>query len=102
MIKDKIKHKIVNYEKIESVTSHNLYPPRHKLSHFLKPPPPLWSVTYFMDGPLYQHPPAHYLWLFQTFMEKLQFGKLHGAPRNEEYLNYPSDIPLTYILVIYH
>ena len=31
--------------------SHNLYPsPCHKLSHFLRPPPP-WSVTYFMDGP---------------------------------------------------
>ena len=27
MIKYKIKHKIVNCEKIESVTSHDLYPP---------------------------------------------------------------------------
>ena len=41
MIKDEIKHKILNYEKIESVTSHNLYPPCHKLSHFLRPLPPL-------------------------------------------------------------
>ena len=40
-------------EKIESVTSHNFYPPPspcHKLPHFLRPPPP-WSVTYFMDSP---------------------------------------------------
>ena len=53
MIKYKIKRKIVNCEKIVSVTSHDLYPPPpcHKLSHFLRPPPPLWSVTYFMDGP---------------------------------------------------
>ena len=42
MIKYKIKRKIVNCEKIESVTSHDLYPlPCHKLSHFLKPLPPL-------------------------------------------------------------
>ena len=36
-----------------SVTSHDLYPPLpcHKLSHFLRPPPP-WSVIYFMDGPV--------------------------------------------------
>ena len=42
----------MNCDKIESVTSHELYPPPpcHKLSHFLRPPPP-WSVTYFMDGP---------------------------------------------------
>ena len=40
MIKYKIKHKIVNCEKIESVTSHDLYPlPCHKLSHFLRPLP---------------------------------------------------------------
>ena len=53
MIKYKIKRKIVNCEKMESVTSHDLYPlPCHKLSHFLRPPPPLWSVTYYMDGPL--------------------------------------------------
>ena len=42
MIKYKIKRKIVNGEKMESVTSHDLYPlPCHKLSHFLRPPPPL-------------------------------------------------------------
>ena len=41
MIIYKIKHKIVNCEKIESVTSHNLHPPCHKLSHFLRPLPPL-------------------------------------------------------------
>ena len=44
MIKYKIKRKIVNWEKMESVTSHDLYPPPspcHKLSHFLRPPPPL-------------------------------------------------------------
>ena len=35
-----------------SVTSQALEPPSscHKLSHFLRPPPPS-SVTYFMDGP---------------------------------------------------
>jgi len=39
-------------KKIISVTSHALYPPPpcHKLSHLLGPPP-LSSVTYFMDGP---------------------------------------------------
>ena len=38
---------------MESVTSHDLYPlPCHKLPHFLRPPPP-WSMTYFMDGPLF-------------------------------------------------
>ena len=55
MMKDKIKHKMVNCEKIESVTSHNLYPPSpcHKLSHFLRPPPPsgawhtLWTAPYY-------------------------------------------------------
>ena len=55
MIKDKIKHKIVNCEKIESVTSHNLYPPPLPLSQTVtlsQTPSPLWSVTYFMDGPL--------------------------------------------------
>ena len=56
MIKYKIKRKIIVVcEKLESVTSHDLYtppPPCHKLSHFLRPTPPLWSVTYFMDGPL--------------------------------------------------
>jgi len=35
-------------KKIISVTSHALYPPCHKLSHLLGPPPPR---TYFMDGP---------------------------------------------------
>ena len=41
-IKYKMKRKIVNCEKIESVTSHDLYPlPCHKLSHFLRPLPPL-------------------------------------------------------------
>ena len=57
-IKYKIKHKIVNCEKTDSVTSHDLYPlPCHKLSHFLRPLPP-WSVTYFMDGLF----PCRYLW----------------------------------------
>ena len=54
MIKYEIKRKIVNCEKIESVTSHDLYPlPCHKLSHFLRPPSPEVDscVTYFMDGP---------------------------------------------------
>ena len=43
MIKYEIKRKIVNCEKMESVTSHDLYPLSHchKLSHFLRPPPPL-------------------------------------------------------------
>ena len=52
MIKYEINLKIMNCEKIQSVTSHNLYSPSpcHKLSHFLRPLPP-WSVTYFMDGP---------------------------------------------------
>ena len=53
MIKYKIKHKIVNCEIIESVTSHDLYPPL-PLSQSVtlsQTPSPLWSVTYFMDGP---------------------------------------------------
>ena len=51
MIKYKIKREIVDCEKIESVTSHDLYPPPSvKLSHFLRPPPPsgawhtLWTA----------------------------------------------------------
>ena len=52
MIKYKIKHKIVNCEKIESVTSHDLYPPplSQTVTLFQTPPTP-WSVTYFMDCP---------------------------------------------------
>ena len=51
MIKYKIKHKIVNCEQIESVTSHDLYPPPLSQSVTLsQTPSPLWSVTYFMDG----------------------------------------------------
>ena len=64
MIKYKIKPKIVNCEKIESVTSHDLYPPPFPMSqtHTFSDPLPPWSVTYFMDGPLvvynsrYGHP----------------------------------------------
>ena len=55
MIKYKIKHKIVNCEKIESVTSHNLNPPS-PLSQTVtlsQTPSPPWSVTYFMDGPFF-------------------------------------------------
>ena len=56
MIEYKIKHKIVDCEKIESVTSHDLYPPPPlPLSQSVtlsQTPSPLWSVTYFMDGPL--------------------------------------------------
>ena len=52
MIKYKIKHKIVNCEKIESVTSHDLYPPPPVTNcHTFSDPLPPWSVTYFMDGP---------------------------------------------------
>ena len=50
-----MKRKIVNCEKIESVTSHDLYPPPSPLSQTVtlsQTPPPLWSVTYFMDGPI--------------------------------------------------
>ena len=41
--------------------------PCHKLSHFLRPPPP-WSVTYFMDGPLLpgQVSKVRYLWVWWT------------------------------------
>ena len=47
MIKYKIKHKIVNCEKIESVMSHDLYPlPCHKLSHFLRLPPLERDILY--------------------------------------------------------
>ena len=56
MIKYKINRKIVDCEKngkMESVTSHDLYPPPPlsqtvTLSQTFSP---LWSVTYFMDGP---------------------------------------------------
>ena len=53
MIKYKIKRKIMDYEKIESVTSHDRYPPPLPLSqtHTFSDPLPLWSVTYFIDGP---------------------------------------------------
>ena len=40
-------------EKMESVTSHDLYPPLPVTNcHTFSDPLPLWSVTYFMDGPL--------------------------------------------------
>ena len=50
MIKYEIKRKIVNCEKFESVTSHDL--PLLPLSQTvtLSQTPPPWSVTYFMDG----------------------------------------------------
>ena len=53
MIKYKIKRKIVDCEKMESVTSHDLYPlpPVTNCHTFSDPLPPFWSVTYFMDGP---------------------------------------------------
>ena len=53
MIKYKIKSNIVNCEKIESVTSHDLYPPPSPVTncHTFSDPLPPWSVTYFMDGP---------------------------------------------------
>ena len=42
MIKYKIKHKIVNCEKIESVTSHDLYPlPLSQTITLSQTPPPL-------------------------------------------------------------
>ena len=44
---------VYDKENFISVTSHALDPlPCHKLSHLLGPPP-LSSVTYFMDGPLF-------------------------------------------------
>ena len=53
MIKYEIKREIVNCEKIESVTSHDLYPPPPVTNcHTFSDPLPPWSVTYFMDGPL--------------------------------------------------
>ena len=52
MITYKIKHKIVNCVKIESVMSHDLYPPPPVTNcHTFSDPLPPWSVTYFMDGP---------------------------------------------------
>ena len=52
MIKYEIKRKIVNCEKIESVTSHDLYPlPLSKTVTLSQTLPP-WCVTYFMDGPI--------------------------------------------------
>ena len=52
MIKYKIKRKTVNCEKMESVTSHDLHPLSQTVT-LSQTPSPLWSVTYFMDGPLY-------------------------------------------------
>ena len=49
--KYKIKRNIVNCEKIESVTSHDLYPPPLSQTVTLSQTPSPWSVTYFMDGP---------------------------------------------------
>ena len=46
-----VKHKIVNCENTDSVTSHDLYPPVTNCHTFSRPLPP-WSVTYFMDVPL--------------------------------------------------
>ena len=71
MIKYKMKHKIVNCEKIESVTPHDLYPlPLSQVSHFLRPPPPLWSVTYFMDGPLTDFIFEHIIWFHRMMLTK--------------------------------
>ena len=51
MIKYKIKHKIVNCEKIESVTSHDLYPlPLSQTVTLSQTPSPL-ERDIFMDGP---------------------------------------------------
>ena len=52
MVKYEIKRKIVNCEKIESVTSHDL--DLLPLSQTVTPSqtPPFCSVTYFMEGPL--------------------------------------------------
>ena len=53
MIKDKIKHKIVNYEKIESVTSHNLYPPPLSQTVTLsQTPPPLERDIFYGRPPM--------------------------------------------------
>ena len=43
----------MNCEKIESVTSRDLYPPPPPVTncHTFSDPIPPWSVTYFMDGP---------------------------------------------------
>ena len=59
MIKYEIKSKIVNCEKIESETSHDLYPlPCHKLSHFLRPLPPLERDILY-GRPLHARPMSH-------------------------------------------
>ena len=43
----------MNCEKIESVTSHDLYPlPLSQTVTLSQTPSPPWSVTYFMDGPI--------------------------------------------------
>ena len=42
------------FDNNEIVTSHDLYTPCYKLSHFIRSLP-CWSMTYFMDGPLYKY-----------------------------------------------
>ena len=84
MIKYKIKHEIMNCEKIESVTSHNLYPLPHVTNcHTFSDPSPPWSVTYFMDGPilgnhLVAYPCARNLPSLTGCFER---GRNHNFPR---------------------
>ena len=68
MIKYKIKHKIVNCEKIESVTSHDLYPsPVTNCHTFSDPLPPLERDI------LYGRPPT--VELDYTSLDNAEFGE---------------------------
>ena len=57
MIKYKIKRKIVNCEKIESVTSHDLYPPPPVTNcHTFSDSLPLWSIHTLWTAPRWIKP----------------------------------------------
>ena len=51
MIKYNIKHRIVNCEKTDSMTSHDLPPPPPVTNCHTFSNPSHWSVTYYMDDP---------------------------------------------------
>ena len=82
MIKYKIKRKIVDCEKMESVTSHDLYPlPLSQTVTLSQTTSPLWSVTYFMDGPKTEKFLSNFKFLSNCPMPKTSFLKF-SDPKN--------------------
>ena len=86
MIKYKIKRKIVNCEKIETVTTHDLYPLPLSQTVTLSQTPPPWSVTYFMDGPQREAAAIDHLYDPVTAFMVGYFGAhIHDQSRGQSY-----------------